>query len=110
MLQSADGRAVRISRWSVRGKRRGLILFSHGAFSAPKKYLRLIEPWTAAGFEVRAPLHVDSTDHPDHAGYGMLDSWRARLEDMRYLAAAVDADAGSGPATLRAEPSAGNTA
>jgi len=86
VIKAGEGREVRVSSWPAVGKRRGVILFSHGALSAPEKYERIIGPWNAAGFDVRAPLHVDSTDHPDHAKYGMLDSWRARLEDMRALA------------------------
>jgi pimeloyl-ACP methyl ester carboxylesterase len=89
-IKSADGREVRISQWSAWGQRRGTVLFSHGALSAPEKYERVIGPWNAAGFEVRAPLHVDSIDHPDHARYGMLDSWRARLQDMQALANLLD--------------------
>jgi hypothetical protein len=88
-LTAADGRDVRVTVWPASGVRRGTILFSHGALSAPEKYERLILPWSAAGFTVMAPLHVDSTDHPEHANpaYGMLGSWRARLLDMRSLAA-----------------------
>ena len=86
MIKAEEGREVHVSSWPAVGKRRGVILFSHGAMSAPEKYERVIGPWNAAGFEVHAPLHVDSTDHPDHAKYGMLDSWRARLQDMHALA------------------------
>jgi predicted alpha/beta-hydrolase family hydrolase len=89
VLLTEDGRDMRVSRWPAADRKLGTILFSHGASSAPEKYQRLIEPWAAAGFEVVAPLHVDSTDHPDHARYGMLDSWRARLQDMRALAGEV---------------------
>lgn len=44
----------------TRGKTKGLILFSHGAFSAPEKYRALTRPWAAAGYVVVAPLHADS--------------------------------------------------
>ena len=37
-----------------------LILFSHGAFSAPEKYRALIVPLAKAGYLVAAPLHADS--------------------------------------------------
>jgi pimeloyl-ACP methyl ester carboxylesterase len=87
-LTTDDGRQVQVSVWKASGERKGLILFSHGALSAPGKYENLLEPWRAAGFDIAAPLHVDSTDHPDRAKYGMADSWKARLLDMRALAKA----------------------
>jgi pimeloyl-ACP methyl ester carboxylesterase len=86
-LLAEDRRSVRVSIWPASGTGRGLILFSHGAFSSPEAYGRLIGPWTSAGFTVLAPLHVDSTLHPDHANHGMIDSWRCRILDMRALAA-----------------------
>lgn len=86
-LAGPGGRRIMVSAWRARGRRRGTILFSHGALSAPAKYSALIEPWAAAGYDVFAPLHVDSTDHPDTASYPGLASWRARLEDMAALAA-----------------------
>ena len=84
-LVAPDGRAIRLFIWPARDRRRGTILFSHGAQSAPDRYQRIVEPWAAAGFEVLAPLHVDSTDHPDHGKFGMLESWAARLIDMQVL-------------------------
>lgn len=65
------------------GQRYPLLLFSHGANSAPAKYDRLTSGWAARGFVVAAPLHADS---PDHAGGGKIDqarSWSYRIEDMR---------------------------
>lgn len=85
-LPTADGRTTHVSIWRAVGWRRGTILFSHGAQSAPGKYQPLTEPWTEAGFDVLCPLHVDSTDHPDTAHYQGLASWAARIEDMRALA------------------------
>lgn len=93
-LTTADGRQVEVSVWKAQGRRKGLILFSHGALSAPGKYENLLRPWQAEGYDIAAPLHVDSTDHPDHARYGMGDSWKARLLDMRVLA---DTFAGGSP-------------
>jgi pimeloyl-ACP methyl ester carboxylesterase len=89
-LRTADGRDAQITIWRAHGRRRGLILFSHGAASAPWKYERLIGRWARVGFEVRAPLHVDSTDHPDTKRYAGFASWAARLHDMRALAASVE--------------------
>jgi hypothetical protein len=85
-ITAADGRAVRVSIWPALGAQRGVILFSHGALSAPEKYERLLGPWSRAGFKIVAPLHVDSTDHPDTALHAKaMDSWRCRIEDMRAL-------------------------
>jgi pimeloyl-ACP methyl ester carboxylesterase len=67
------------------------VLFSHGAMSAPDKYAGLIGAWVNAGYDVFAPLHVDSLEHPDTARYTGFASWRARIEDMRALAHHVDA-------------------
>jgi pimeloyl-ACP methyl ester carboxylesterase len=85
-LVLADGRRVQIHSWLPRHRARGTILFSHGAASAPWKYERLIGHWAAAGYAVHAPLHVDSTDHPNHADYPAAASWPARIADMRALA------------------------
>jgi predicted alpha/beta-hydrolase family hydrolase len=84
-ITAEDGRSVKVSIWPAVGEQSGVILFSHGALSSPESYERLIGPWTRAGFKVLAPLHVDSTRHPDHARHGMIDSWRCRLLDMRAL-------------------------
>jgi hypothetical protein len=90
LLRTADGRDSEITVWTPR-RRRGVVLFSHGARSAPHKYELLVGRWVAAGYEVLAPLHVDSTEHPDTARYAGMASWAARIEDMRALAASVDA-------------------
>ncbi len=84
-IRTADGRRSSVTRWVPR-RRVGTILFSHGALSAPWKYEALIAPLVAAGWEVWAPLHVDSTDHPDAKRFPGLASWPARIEDMRALA------------------------
>jgi pimeloyl-ACP methyl ester carboxylesterase len=85
-LKAADGRAVRVFIWPATAPLRGTILFSHGALSSPLKYEKLLGPWSRNGFHILAPLHVDSTDYPDHAKYDMIGSWRARLQDMQALA------------------------
>lgn len=87
-VPTVTGRISRVTHWRARVKR-GTILFSHGALSSPAKYDALILPWVAAGFDVWAPLHVDSTDHPDTKSFPGLTSWRARIEDMRALSAHV---------------------
>ncbi|GGF60232.1 alpha/beta hydrolase family protein [Alteromonas lipolytica] len=84
-LTVAD-RQVKVWHWQPDGKPAATLIFSHGAASAPLKYTALIEPWVAAGYEVVAPLHVDSTDHPDMEKYQGMASWTARLQDMQLLA------------------------
>lgn len=88
-LATKGGRRAVVSHWKPKGRLVGTILFSHGANSAPRHYERLIAPWVAAGYEVFAPLHVDSAEHPDTKHYPGLASWAARLEDMRALAAHI---------------------
>ncbi len=88
-LDAGGGRKSSISQWPAKGRKRGTILFSHGAFSAPRFYTELYAAWTAAGFEVLAPLHVDSREHPETAKYPAMASWKARIEDMRALSAHV---------------------
>ncbi|SFN84426.1 hypothetical protein [Sphingomonas sp. OK281] len=87
-LATSSGRVSRVTHWRARDQR-GTILFSHGALSSPAKYDALILPWVDAGFDVWAPLHVDSTDHPDTKAFPALKSWGARIEDMRALSAHV---------------------
>lgn len=85
-LKVAGDRTVDIWTWKPQKRSRGVILFFHGALSAPWKYERLIAFWVDAGFTVHAPLHVDSSDHPDRAKYPGMASWRCRIEDMHALA------------------------
>jgi hypothetical protein len=88
-LPLSSGRVCRVWRYDPPGRLRGLIAFSHGAASAPWKYEALFAHWTRAGFRVLAPLHVDSTDHPDRERFPALASWGARIEDMRAVSALI---------------------
>jgi pimeloyl-ACP methyl ester carboxylesterase len=83
-LKRVGGREVTGLRWMAE-QRRGAIAFSHGASSSPRKYDMLARQWCAAGFDVWAPMHVDSTEHPRNWEFAGLASWEARLEDMRAL-------------------------
>lgn len=84
-----SGRVCRTWRYDPRGKLRGTIFFGHGAASAPWKYEALFAHWTGAGYRVLAPLHVDSTDHPDRERFPALTGWAARIEDMRAVTALI---------------------
>lgn len=90
-LDSSAGRGIPVTYWPARGARLGTICFSHGAMSAPKYYEALLTPLREAGYEVYAPLHVDSKEHPLTARFPGLASWVARLEDMHVLSAHVGA-------------------
>jgi pimeloyl-ACP methyl ester carboxylesterase len=83
-ITTATGRITQVTHWTA-PRQRGTILFSHGAKSSPRKYDALILPWVAAGYDVWAPLHVDSPDHPDTKKFTGYAPWRARIEDMRAL-------------------------
>ena len=84
-IETAHGRAVTGSHWPAVDVRRGALCFSHGAQSAPQHYAALLSAWAAMGFDVWAPLHVDSAQHPLTAQYPGMASWRARIEDMHAL-------------------------
>jgi hypothetical protein len=81
MPATAGGRQPSATVWPGRGRTRGVILFSHGAASSPNKYPDLVGPWTRVGYDVWAPLHVDSMEHPDTARYADLASWTALLSE-----------------------------
>ena len=81
-----DKREISVWHWQQTEQPKGVIIFSHGAASAPWKYDPLISPWVEQGYAVYAPLHVDSTDHPQHDQYQGLASWLTRLQDMQLLA------------------------
>ena len=86
VIQSAAGRTTTVTVWRAQGAHRGTIVFSHGALSSPAHYDGLIGAWILAGYDVLAPLHVDSSEHPETAKFPGMASWRARIEDMRALA------------------------
>lgn len=90
-IAASKGRRIDVTRWRPPSRRRGTILFSHGANSSPVHYDLLILPWVAAGYDVWAPLHVDSAAHPDRAAFTGASGWAARIEDMRTLADHVGA-------------------
>ena len=84
-VQAPKGRKVQISQFLPGQAPKASIAFFHGNFSSPEKYRRLIDPWVAAGFAVLAPLHVDSTDHPEHTAYDRAGVWRTRVEDAALV-------------------------
>lgn len=77
----SNGRVVTYSIWRPQNAR-AAIVFSHGAGGKPQNYEALTSIYRAAGILIAAPLHVDSLDHPHHADYDRVGSFRARCEDM----------------------------
>jgi hypothetical protein len=84
------GRTAIVWQWGTAAARVGAIAFSHGNASSPRRYAALIGLWLAAGYDVWAPLHVDSVDHPETEAYPGLATWRARIEDMRVVSGLID--------------------
>lgn len=87
IIATEDGRKLEVSSWRPAGKTAATILFSHGFASAPRHYIPIISAWVAAGYEVHAPLHMDSREHAHHKTLQGMDSWAARIQDMRALSA-----------------------
>jgi dienelactone hydrolase len=88
-FDNGEGRVVPVSVWSGKGQAKGVILFSHGAFSAPAKYEAISRRWAEAGYLVVAPLHADSSDwtgiKPE-----LKDQTAWRLADMQLAYARLD--------------------
>ncbi len=91
-LRTEDGRDLRVDVWRPTSPPIGRIHFSHGAASSPWKYSRLLEPLCAAGYEIWAPLHVDSTEHPLTSEFKGMASWAARLQDMQALSSLANSN------------------
>ncbi|MEV6346452.1 chlorophyllase [Actinoplanes sp. NPDC051851] len=63
-----------------------VIVFSHGAMQSMDAYAPLVDAWTAHGFAVIQPTHLDSASlnvTPDDPRYA--DIWRFRVEDMSRI-------------------------
>lgn len=99
-FDNGAGRAVPISVWGKAGKARGVILFSHGAFSSPAKYAEIARPWAEAGYLVVAPLHADSSDWKG-AKPEQKDQLGWRLADMKLAYAQLDMLAAKAGANIK---------
>lgn len=82
--QSIDARTVEVTLWQPRREGKyPLMVFSHGAFSAPQRYDALLGELAGMGFVVVAPLHIDSElldGQPPPA-----EVWRTRKLDVASL-------------------------
>jgi len=86
ILAHEDGRKTQVDIWSPGpAGNYPLMLFSHGAFSAPERYDVLLEAIASSGYVVAAPLHIDSEllvtgEQPEHQ-----EVWTTRKQDMLFL-------------------------
>jgi dienelactone hydrolase len=98
-FDNGAGRTVPITVWAKSGKAKGVIIFSHGAFSSPTKYAEITQRWAEAGYMVIAPLHADSSDwtgiKPEQK-----DQTAWRLADMKLAYAQLDGLADSAGAVI----------
>jgi dienelactone hydrolase len=102
-FDNGSGRAVPLTWVSRPGEVRGVIFFSHGAFSSPAKYRAIIDRWAESGFAVITPMHGDSTDwtgsrpaREEQTPWRLADMRLAR-EKLPALAAMAEVRLGAGP-------------
>jgi alpha-beta hydrolase superfamily lysophospholipase len=83
-LQGGPGpaREMPLLVWNPSGTAHGQLLFSHGLGGRPQAYTRLMEALQGAGYRVVAPLHVDSTEHPQSKGLSLQQSFFLRLREL----------------------------
>lgn len=91
-ITTDDQRSVEVTFLPAQKLHRGVLLFSHGYRSAPKHYYRLLRAWSDAGYDIYAPLHIDSAEYPDYEQYPQELSWPTRLYDMRAAAGVANTD------------------
>ncbi|HEY0051782.1 MAG TPA: alpha/beta hydrolase, partial [Caulobacteraceae bacterium] len=89
-LTASGGRAVDVTIWTAPDER-AVVVFSHGHGGRPAAYRRIISAWTAAGFTVVAPLHVDSMSHPRRDEFDLQRGFIARIEDLALTRAFIKA-------------------
>lgn len=83
-------REVEVTSWQAVGRRKGAIAFSPGFGSSPRFYPDFVQAWTQAGYDVVAPLHVDSREYPQPGAFAGPAIWATRIEDMRAVAGTID--------------------
>lgn len=89
-IAATPTRQVEITSWQAIGSRKGTIAFSHGFGSSPRLYPDFVQAWAAAGYDVIAPLHVDSREYPKPGAFTGSAGWAARIEDMRAVASLIE--------------------
>jgi hypothetical protein len=89
-IGATSTRDVEVTSWRAVGQRKGTIAFSPGFGSSPRFYPDFIQAWTQAGYEVIAPLHVDSREYPQPGVFAGPAIWATRIEDMRAVARSIE--------------------
>jgi hypothetical protein len=89
-IAATPTRNVEVTSWRAMGDRKRTIAFSPGFGSSPRFYPDFVRTWTQAGYDVVAPLHVDSREHPQRDAFAGPAIWAARIEDMRAVARIID--------------------
>jgi hypothetical protein len=81
-LRQPDGRTTdyRVMLPQSPGRWR-VILFSHGANASNRDYDRLWDPWTARGYAVIGPNHIDSGPPATQIKMDPAGLWNARVDD-----------------------------
>lgn len=88
-LVGRDDRKISVSVFPA-AQEQAVIVFGHGLGGTPEAYRRIIDRWTANGFTVLAPLHVDSLQHPNRAAFDRQSGYMARLEDVSLTIAEAE--------------------
>jgi len=66
------------------------LVFSHGAFSSPERYEKLLKPFVQAGYIVAAPWHIDSEDIVKATPLTPQKNWIERRKDIAALLQETD--------------------
>lgn len=88
-LVGRDDRKVSVSVFPAANEQ-AVIVFGHGLGGSPEAYRRIIDRWTANGFTVLAPLHVDSMQHPNRAAFDRQSGYMTRFEDVSLTIAEAE--------------------
>lgn len=89
-LPAPDGRTIDVSVWQAADEQ-AVIVFGHGWGARPAAYHRIIDYWTARGFTVVSPLHIDSLQHPQHAEATPQTIFLTRIADLAVVRGYVKA-------------------
>lgn len=83
-LHHPDGRTTDYRVMTPRrGRRWGVVLFSHGANSTNADYDRIWRAWVERGYMVIGPNHIDSGPPAEQRKVAIGDLWRSRIADTR---------------------------
>lgn len=89
-IAATKARQVEVTRWQAIRPRKGTIAFSPGFGSSPRYYPDFVQAWTGSGYDVLAPLHVDSREYPNPGAFAGSAGWATRIEDMRAVASLIE--------------------